>query len=251
MSRRRGRRSPNPHDRTVWRERHAPRGEFTRVNIMCFSAVASFVTAAVTGVIGVASLARVKDMHEFPLAAAPVLFAVQQGMEGLLWLNLPLAADGSMATGLTLIFLLFAEVLWPVYAPVAVLLAEPDARRRRLILPCLGLGIAVAAYLAWRILTGAHTAHILDGHIVYVTTRGQSNLVAFAYIAATSLPLLISSRRVIVGLGAIIFVGGAVAYAAYSEAFVSVWCFFGAAASSVIVFHFEHARRRRSAPATA
>ena len=218
---------------------------------MCFSAVASFVTAAVTGVIGVASLARVKDARELPLAAAPVLFAVQQGVEGLLWLNLPLAADASTATSLTLIFLMFAEVLWPVYAPVAVLLAEPHAQRRRLIFPCLALGIGVAAYLAWRILTGLHTAHIVDGHIVYETTRGQSDLVAFAYISATSLPLLISSRPAILGLGVIVFVGGAVAYAAYSEAFVSVWCFFGAAASSVIIFHFEHARRRRLTPAIA
>jgi hypothetical protein len=35
-----------------------------------------------------------------------------------------------------------------------------------------------------------------------------------------------------------------VAYVLYWEAFVSVWCFFAAAASAVILWHFELSRRR-------
>ena len=42
---------------------------------MCFSAVASFVAAGVTGGIGVVSLARVKEPRELPLAAAPIIFS--------------------------------------------------------------------------------------------------------------------------------------------------------------------------------
>jgi hypothetical protein len=40
-------------------------------------------------------------------------------------------------------------------------------------------------------------------------------------------------------------VGSIVAYAFYWEAFLSVWCFFAAAGSVVILAHFEHARRTR------
>ena len=63
----------------------------------------------------------------------------------------------------------------------------------------------------------------------------RSDAVALAYLAATTLPLFLSSQRTVVTLGAIIFVGIAVAYVFYWEAFVSVWCFFAAAASVVIL----------------
>ena len=56
---------------------------------MCFSASASFVTAAITGAIGIVTLTRVNEPRELPFAATPLLFALQQAVEGLLWLNLP------------------------------------------------------------------------------------------------------------------------------------------------------------------
>jgi len=49
-----------------------------------------------------------------PLAVTPILFGVQQLTEGLLWLHLPTAPDGPGAANLTLLFLLFAQVFWPV-----------------------------------------------------------------------------------------------------------------------------------------
>jgi hypothetical protein len=212
---------------------------------MCFSAAASFVTAGLTGVVGLASLARVSEPRELPLAATPIFFALQQSIEGLLWLNLPLAPDGSISTGLTLLFLLFAEVFWPVYAPTAVLLIEPSGGRRHLMLLCLAAGVSVAAYLLWWILARAPGAVILDGHIVYVTEYRHSGALGLAYLAAAGVPLVLSTHRMVVVTGAIILAGSATAYAFYWEAFVSVWCFFAAAASVVILSHFEWSRRRR------
>jgi len=212
---------------------------------MCFSATASFVTAGVTGAIGIVALARANEARELPLAAAPIIFALQQGIEGLLWLTLPSAPDGPISTTLTYLFLFFAEAFWPVYAPIVVLLIEPSERRRRLMLLCLAVGIGVSTYLLWLILSRPHGAAILDGHIVYVTEYRFSHLVGFAYLAATGLPLVLSSQRAVVVLGAIVLVGCAVAYAFYWEAFVSVWCFFAAAASAVILGHFEWSRRQR------
>ena len=78
-----------------------------------------------------------------------------------------------------------------------------------------------------------------------MTEHQRSDVVALAYLAATTLPLFLSSQRTVVTLGAIIFVGIAVAYVFYWEAFVSVWCFFAAAASIVILCHFEWSRRQR------
>lgn len=212
---------------------------------MCFSASASFVTAGITGAIGIVVLARVNEPRELPLAATPLLFAVQQGIEGLLWLNLPLAPDGSLSKVLTFLYLAFAEAFWPLYAPIAVWLIEPNEKRRLLMVACLGIGAGGGVYLLWWILGHPHLATILDGHIVYETEYRQPVIVGVAYLAATGLPLLLSSQRTVVVLGAIILAGLLVAYAFYWEAFTSVWCFFAAAASTAILSHFEWAHRRR------
>jgi hypothetical protein len=212
---------------------------------MCFSATASFVTAGVTAVVGIVSLSKINEPRELPLAATPLLFTLQQCIEGLLWLDLPLAPYGSISTGLTFLFLFFAEVFWPVFAPIAVFLIEPSERRRHLMLLWLAVGVSVGGYLLWSILSRPHGAAILEGHIVYVTEYRHSDAVGIAYLAATSLPLLLSSQRTIVALGAVILVGSATAYIFYWEAFVSVWCFFAAAASILILGHFEWSRLRR------
>jgi hypothetical protein len=212
---------------------------------MCFSATASFVTAGMTGAIGVLTITRARKRRALPLATAPLVFGLQQGIEGLLWLYLPAAPANATAGSLALLFLLFALVLWPMYAPIAVLLVEPSEKRRRLMQVCLAVGGGVSAYMLWWILTRPPAAVIADGHIVYVTGLGHALVIAPAYLVATSLPLLSSSRRSVVTLGFIVAAGSVVAYGFYWEAFVSVWCFFAAAASLAILGHFEHAHRRR------
>ena len=211
---------------------------------MCFSPEASFAIAALTGFVGVVAVLRTTDARELPLAATPLVFAVQQAIEGGLWLNLPTAPLGPVAAGLTLAFLFFALVFWPIYAPLATWWLEPQARRRRLMLVCLAAGAGVAAYLAWRAVGGPREAVIVGACIVYKIPGGHPLWVGAAYMAATTVPLIASSRRVLRALGAIMLVGSVVAYAFYWQAFLSVWCFFAAAGSTVILAHFEWARRK-------
>jgi hypothetical protein len=218
---------------------------------MCFSATASFVTAGITGTIGVVALTRVDGPREIPLAATPLLFAFQQCIEGLLWLILPSAPDGALSAALTILYLFFAEAFWPLYAPIAVWLIEPNDYRRHLMVVCLGVGAGVGVYLLWWILGHPHIATILGGHIVYVTEYRQSDVVGAAYLVATGLPLLLSSQRSVVVLGAIVLAGVVVAYTLYWDAFISVWCYFAAAASVAILFHFEWSRRSRASIANA
>src|ERR1700712_2157128 len=110
---------------------------------MCFSATASFATAGITGAVGIMGLTRITTPREIPLATVPIFFAVQQTIEGFLWQVLPSNPQGATASTLTLGFLLFAEVLWPIYAPLAVWLLEPNARRRQPMLACIAVGLAV------------------------------------------------------------------------------------------------------------
>lgn len=212
---------------------------------MCFSAPASFVAAAVTGAAGTAALGRAHRREEFPLAAMPLFFAAQQAIEGFLWLSLPASPDGPASLLLTQLFLYFALVLWPAYAPLTVLLIEPDLQRRRWIGFCLIGGLIVGAYFLWSLHTSPQTASIEGGHIVYSGVAGLPLAMALLYPVATCLAPALSSHPAVRLLAAILFAASLIAYFAYWQAFTSVWCYFAAVASGVILFQFERARQKR------
>ncbi len=218
---------------------------------MCFSAPASFVAAAVTGAAGIAAVARSSDSRELPLAAVPVFFAVQQAIEGVLWLTLPVAPDSPQASLLTDAFLLFALVFWPAFAPLVAWLIEPDQQRRRLLLVPLAIGLGVAAYLLWTLAIGDHGASVVGGHIVYENNPGAPFGVGVLYLLATAGGPALSSIRTVNLLAVLLLVGSIIAYVVYTDAFVSVWCFFAAAASAIILTHFERVRAARLASSKA
>ena len=207
---------------------------------MCFSATASFGTAAVVGAIGAFALVQTRSPSQIPMAAMPLFFAVQQATEGGLWLTLATAPDSVMTAVLTHAFLIFALIFWPVYAPWSAYAIEGDPSRRSAIGWCLGLGVAVALYFVWQLANYPHGAAIVDGHIRYGIGQTPLSVGGF-YIVATTLPLLLSSASAVGLLGLIVLTGSVVTYAAYEEAFISVWCFFAAAASIVIAVHFWRA----------
>lgn len=214
---------------------------------MCFSATASFVSAAVTGAAGLAAVIRSGDAREMPLATVPLFFSIQQALEGFLWLTLPVAPGSQQASLLTDAFLLFALVFWPAFAPLVVWLVEPHVPQRQRILVPLVIGWGVAAYLMWMLSIGDHGASIADGHIVYDNNPGAPFSVGSLYLFATAGAPALSSIRAVNVLALLVFLGSLVAYAVYNEAFLSVWCFFAAAASGVILMHFERARAARRA----
>ncbi len=216
---------------------------------MCFSAEASFLAAAVTGAAGVVALTRVSKAREVPLALIPLAFATQQLMEGGLWLTLPVAPAGGLSSFLTQAFLVYGLAFWPVFAPFAAWSIETAPRRRTAIAVCMVLGAALAIYLTTTVLTVQHTSCISGGHILYSVETGSPLSLGLLYLLATGVALAISSHRAVALLGAIVIVGSVTAHFFYWNAFISVWCFFAAAASGVIVFHFERARMARRAAA--
>lgn len=208
---------------------------------MCFSPPASFAVAAVSTVIGLAALRHVNHRRDFPLAAVPLIFAIQQMIEGLLWLQLLSHDAGSGVYVLSFIFLIFAEVVWPVYSPLAALLVEPEHRRRRMLAVFAVAGAMLSVYLLAGLLAAPPAAEIRHNSIAY------SNEVAFItwrfapYVLCTCGPLLLSSHRTIQVLGLVVLIGFLVSAYHYAVTFVSVWCFFAAASSALIYFYFRRA----------
>jgi hypothetical protein len=208
---------------------------------MCFSATASFLTAGVTGIVGAATITRVPRAQELPLAAFPLIFSAQQATEGLLWLTLPVAPQGALASELTQLFLLLSLLFWPIYAPFAALTAERKQHRRRIIWACLIAGLVVGIYFLITTIPTAPTACISGAHISYLT--GQTpQAIGVLYLIATGGALIASSLRAVSVLGWIVTIGSAVSFFFYWDELVSVWCFFAAGASVVLLAHFEVSR---------
>jgi len=214
---------------------------------MCFSATASFTAAAIAGSIGTVTLwTAAKQGHRamLPIAAFPALFAAQQAVEGLLWLDLARPEPGTCRPILVHAFLGYAEIFWPVFAPLAAWLIEPVQWRRRLIGICLATGGALSAYLLWKMIGSPYTASPATGHIVYRNAVDYPDGIEIPYVLATTISLLLSSHRMIQLLAVVILGGFALAWWSYHQSYISVWCFF-AALSSVLVYLFV-----RQAPAT-
>ena len=78
---------------------------------MCFSASASFIAAAALATTGVATLRMASRPSELPFAAVPLLFGIQQFIEGLTWLVTFLAAYAIHAVTLVPVWCFFAAIL--------------------------------------------------------------------------------------------------------------------------------------------
>lgn len=210
---------------------------------MCFSATASFSAAGVTAILGIACLSRARRWRETTLASFPLLFAAQQAIEGFLWLRLG-NGDNDAITALSVAFLLFAQVLWPILAPIGVLLVEPDQRRRLAMKGLAALSVFVAAYLLYVMVKSPYEVSVIGGSLRYATDmRTPLPGGKVLYAASTVLPLLLSSHRPLAVMGGIVAVGLAVSLYAFQMTFISVWCFFAAAASTVLYFHFANTER--------
>jgi hypothetical protein len=207
---------------------------------MCFSATASFSAAAVIGSVGIVTLrsAAAKPDHRIlALAAFPVLFAFQQVVEGLLWLDLASPEPGALRGVLVHAFQGYAEVFWPVYAPLAALLVERERRRRILISACLVIGVTLSAYLLVAMIGHPYQASVGEGHIVYRNDFQYPTGIEVPYVVATTLSLLLSSERDVQRLALVILIGFAVAYVSFHHAYISVWCFFAAIASVMMYLY--------------
>jgi hypothetical protein len=206
---------------------------------VCFSASASFIASGTTGLFGVATLRKVRASKEIPLASAPLLFGVQQLIEGVVWLSFQeprMAAWNGIAT---YAYSLFSHVLWPVFVPFAVLLFEPDGTRRKILVPLLALGALVSVYLLAFVVFDPVTSEVVNHSIRYNYHHHYPTLTMLLYLVAVCASCLASSFPLLRFFGMALGTAFAVAYVMYIATFFSVWCFFGAALSVVLYFHFR------------
>lgn len=168
----------------------------------------------------------------------------------MLWLALARAAAPALLVILSSAFAIVAFVMWPVYGPLAIGLAEPHRRRKRLILALVLLAMPVSIYGAMNIGTHPYTACVVSRSLSYRDGSPYPHVVTGAYILCTCLPLILASRQALRWFGAIVAARPAVSAIFYYEQSFSVWCFFAASGSVVLYAHCAEVRRLavRAAP---
>lgn len=213
---------------------------------MCFSATASFTAGAALLAVGAVTTSRARRGAEVPFALIPGLFGVQQLIEGALWLTFP--DNGSLANSvLTHLYSFFSHVLWPIYVPIAVLLLEPVPWRRKLLMAIAIAGAAVGLYLLYFLVTEPIVSEVVGRHISYQSPHFYVAAVVTLYVLATCVSSFLSSCKTIRWFGAATFVALVAAYAFYAFWFISVWCFFAAVLSIIVLWHFRRLDLRAAA----
>ncbi len=209
---------------------------------MCFSAQASFTAGTVLLIVGAATLRRARVRAELPYASIPVLFGIQQLVEGALWLTFPDRAP-PLNTALTHAYSFFSHVLWPIYVPLAALALETVPWRRRALTAMAFAGSAVGLYLLAALFTLPIVATVKGRHIAYESPHFYALAAMSLYLVGTCASLMFSSHARVVAFGVAAFVSAVAAWAFYATWFISVWCFFAGVLSVIVFLYFADPRR--------
>ncbi len=207
---------------------------------MCFSATASFIAGGALTAAGAVTLREAKDRSHVPLAAMPLLFGIQQLVEGVVWLSADHPVVQSCAAS---VYVLFSHLLWPLYVPLAVMLIEPKGRRRSILKGFTVFGISLSVWLGWFIIHGPVKASLGARGIIYYLNVPEIPYGLAAYVFVTCFACFFSSHKFIRLFGISLLGSLAIALMAYQQAFYSVWCFFAAILSGIIYAHLKQGVR--------
>ncbi|MEI8062351.1 MAG: DUF6629 family protein [bacterium] len=200
---------------------------------MCFSASASFIASGGLATLGVATLVVSKKQDKI-LALIPILFAIQQFLEGIQWLYLN---SGTHSTFIGYSFLFFAFIVWPVYVPSFIFIL--DEKRRKVLKWFVILGSIVSIYFLALLLSEPIFVSKVHACVSYTFHFPFKYPAMILYLLTVFAPLVISSLKIFRWFGLLVGIFGIIAGLFFWLTFTSVWCFFAAAVSSMFFFYIK------------
>lgn len=205
---------------------------------MCFSSTVSFSAGTVLTVIAYASLKKATKPKERFFAVIPLLFAVQQFSEGILWITLPSSNYNQLEKTCTGIFIFIAQIVWPIWVPLSIRQLENNKFSKQLLTFFTGLGLIISLCLAWCFINYEIKAEINGYHISYQQAYPDifKGFLGYFYVLVTILPPFLSSYKRMWLLGLAILISYFVTKIYYDNYFISVWCFFAAVISIIVYF---------------
>ena len=184
-------------------------------------------------------------------ATVPLLFAAQQSAEGIIWLTVDAPQHATLGRAAVYAFLGFALVLWPTFAPLSLRQMEASPSQHRLLGALTWAGVIVSAGAAF-LLVRAQPAARIDGHSITYEFGGGAGVtrqlvLLAAYVVPTIVPFFVSTTRWARIIGAALVASAAIATLIRHEALTSVWCFFAAIVSLLVVLAVRAPRSQRAA----
>mgnify|MGYP001144583069 CR=1 FL=1 len=187
------------------------------------------------------------------IATLPFLFGLQQLVEGLVWIA-GYVGNAHHVAQYSLLYMFFTWIAWPVWVPVSAYFLERGARGNIILLFVVagamlgGLqfipyfvhhGWLTTTFLRWAV--RYEDINLLDGLV--------SRTVTYAiYVAVVVVPFLLVRNWEIKVFGLLVASVLVVTYVFFSYAYISVFCFGGAAIS---VYLLVLMWRKRATPAMA
>ena len=205
---------------------------------MCFSAEVSFTASAVLAVSGVVAIKKTSSKEQIFFACIPFIFAMQQLAEGILWLSFTHAEFENYRMSAAAVFLVFAQIIWPFWVPLSMLMLEKSPKRKIILKGFLLVGITLSVYVSYCLFVFPFAARADSHHLKYELgfPLAHSLIAALFYFVPTVLSCIVSSAKRMTTLGVIIFSSYILARICFSEHSLSVWCFFSAIISVMVIY---------------
>ncbi len=201
---------------------------------MCFSATASFTAGTLLGATGIATF-RKAEKKERLLAIIPLLFGIQQLLDGVVWVS-PATSFIHIIAGYA--YGLLAFVFWPIFVPLATLPLETSRVRKKLLNALALIGAGTGSFFLFYLVVNGVTAEVVQNCVTYTSAHPYDIVSLTFYLIAVAGPFLVSSRRILNIFGAMLIISFGIAGWFYIETFSSVWCFFAAVLSAILYWHF-------------
>lgn len=218
---------------------------------MCFSANASYGSAAVLMAVGSYTTLANREKSRVMISLVPFLFGVQQLAEGIIWQTMGQNSSWLPRQYAILTFLVFALSVWPSYIPWSIYQIETNPRRRKNLKILGGMGIFVSLLTGWVLLRSDLSAYSVGHSLAYQISnvprhpKWPSNLEFIFYAVPTLVPFFMSTLREIKKAGYLITAAMVITHIVNQEASASMWCFFAALISIYIAFDIVKVRKGR------
>jgi hypothetical protein len=218
---------------------------------MCFSATASFASAAVLIPAGIYCLKQScpDDKASWSFAIIPAMFGMQQLFEGGVWLGLE-SGQGSLTRLSSLGFIFFSHLFWLVWIPLSSYWAESELVRKRLFLGIVAAGVFLGVtFFPFFIINPDWLQVSIVNHSIEYKTRLiyagilSREVITGLYILVVMVPLLASTDTYHKRFGVLVLISMVITLAFFYSTFTSVWCYFAGILSLYIYYKVVHTSR--------
>ena len=210
---------------------------------MCFSAGASFAVGASLLGPGYYAVRRTESPGMLAFACTPIVFCFHQIAEGFLWLSLKNPDFASWYNPALYGYSFISQPIWPIWTPLVMWLMETDKRRKKILFYFLLLGGTSCLYMFYCLITYNISAVAENGHIRYYRDFPYLNIMRPVNFVTIGITPFLSTLRHTKLLAGAMMASLILTYIFYTDYLISVWCFFAAILSLLIILVINSNKR--------